>query len=482
MPTLAGGVNVSVTVGGEIHFTIWGGVAVSVTVGGGLYPSIYGGVDISPTVGGTLVAPTARMLPGGIGASVTVGGIFIILRAPTTTPEGRREQLGYLPTAPLVVFNDNVKTELELTDTILPNDGNFLMSAVYIPQAADGLYDTGALPGHIGTLYVKDLVTYRIFRAPLENEVVWYTEYTGTSGYESMTLEEYVVLTLEDYDAMALWDVIGEHIDHGLLRWDGTVWKAYESVPERALMGMQLFDTLDPDGVYRFYMRLLGAMLIGLIRDNKSLLNLFDPDKCPVAFLPALIEQTGAYMPASITDMEVSEVRRRALTAVTRSLLAGTPALASLQLAIMGYSGYMYEVWVNPDAATNWTDYADAPAAVKSDIVERGLLDEIADDSGEKGQDWFEAPHGYFMEHPAGYYLSSRVVVHVNLALGASLDPGLGQGPADTLKQTIATEFALEVLPAKMDIRMFVTDFAVDSAGGVYDNAEVSDSMSLVEV
>ncbi len=460
-------------------YALTGDVAVTEALGGSITPALVGDVAVTVTLAVVAWTLSPSMLQGDILSQVGVVGTFRIDRNPTSDAEGLRAELGFRPITPLVVNSITVETTTDVSDAMVPYGGCFLMDPDYVPAPGDGLYDYGALPGSIGMIVGSTpLVTHFTFRKPDDNEVVWFIDQEGTKGLYNLSLDELYALTLDELYALLLEDVISLQTDYGFYKWDGTLWQSYKSIPERAFEGMRLFEATDPDDVYLYYARLMGAVLHGLTRDATSFYDLRDPDRCPEDLLIALIAQTGMYYPA---DEGEAMRRRRVRTAVTRSRNAGLVSAVSVQLAILGYSGYTTEVWVDPTDVNNWTAIGDAPAATKADALARGVYNDIDPDSGEKGADWYEAPHGYWNAAPIGYYLSSRVVVHVNKADGGALDAELVDDLAAALRQLVARNLALDCLPAHVSIRMFATDVPV-SGGGGGDAVGVTDGLTVTEV
>jgi len=437
--------------------------------------TLTGTIQIAPALSGLLRA-TVEFFGGSIVRStVVVSGTLKVTRLPVNNAEGRRAALGYRPIMPLLVYHAEVDDILDIDATIIPNNGCFLMAAHYLPVALDGMYDNGAIANSIGMRAEVDGNIVLIFREPEDGEIVWSVTQTGSTGLFDLTLDELFALTLDELFALPLGQTITSQIDNGLLRWSGRSWVQYKSIPERAVEGMQVFKATDPDEVYLYYARLIGAALQMTLADSRSLLDLLEPNACPTDLLEPLSEQVG--MPI-LEEADAAQRLRLAQTAIDRAKLAGQNAGVSLILSILGYSGYATEVWVDPIAVANWEAYPGAPAAIKADILARGLTeDDIDPESGWKGQDYFEAPHAYFNTAPTGYHLSSRVNVHVGYADGAALDFEMGQASANALKQLIAKFLRIEILPAHVDIRQFVTDEEIDD-----DVVNVGDGMVLTEV
>jgi len=436
--------------------------------------TLTGIIQVAPALSG-YVQSSHEYIVGSVRVVVSLTGSLKVVTLPVTDVEGRRAELGYRPIMPLIVYHDTVDELTDIDATTIPNDSCFLMAPHYLPVVGDGMYDSGALANSIGMRAEVGGAVVLVFRAPADGEVVWSVTQTGSSGLFDLTLQELFDLTLQELFDLVLGQTITSQIDNGLLRWNGRVWEPYKSIPERAVEGMRVFNATDPDGVYTYYARLLGAALYGLLADSRSLTDLLEPNACPSDLLGSLTEQVG--MPILI-DADAAQRLRLAQTAIDRAKLVGQGAGVQLILSILGYIGYATEVWVDPTDGANWEAYPAAPAAIKTDILARGLTeDNIDPDSGTKGQDYFEAPHAYFNTAPTGYNLSSRVNVHVNNADGTALDFEMGQASADALKQLVAKFLRIEILPAHVDIRQFVTDEEVDD-----DVVNVGDAVVLTEV
>lgn len=348
-----------------------------------------------------------------------VGGFVNIGTPPSSDAEGRYRQTGRRPAMPLIVRGIGAPPVPGVAD-----GESFLVSSSYVPVSGDGLYQNGAHAGYVGTIFGG--VT--IYRPPDQHEVVWYV----------------------DLDS----------IEHGLYRWNGSVWQPYASMPQRALSGQQLFEQLDPDGVLDYWAKLVGGMSCQAGVDNRSLMDLFDADRCPEDYLGVFANQFGIKIPYILP---VVYKRQRLRTAIPENLVRGTAGSFVRRLAQLGYLGYVHEIWVNPTAATNWYALADAPSGVKSDIAAKGLTGDISPTSGQKGQDWIEVEHGSSRDWPTTYWPSGGISVHLNRLNGDPLSASLPNDTVSQIKQDIAADLA-DLIPASGYIRLFATDTTV----GVY--------------
>lgn len=280
-------------------------------------------------------------LSGSIEISPGLLGTIRVSRANRYTPEDRKEVLGYRPSLPLLVNSLTVKTVADITAANVAEEGHFVISPLFTGGPGDTLYDQGAKPGSIGTRTLRDAVPIYVFRVPYENEVVWYVVIDGN----------------------------GDVTELGFHRWDGETWQPYKTWPERALEGMRAFEVLDPDRIWEYYARVIGATFTQWMVDARAMLDFLDPDRCPAELLSELAGNFGLSLDAT----EQEEVQRQKIKdAIPTYKLKGLVLAVELRLRSLGYTGYPREIWVNPDNPNNWTD----------------------DATGEKGNDWIEVIHG----------------------------------------------------------------------------------------
>jgi hypothetical protein len=284
-------------------------------------------------------------IEGSAEGTVLLSGTVREVPANRYTPEDRADALGYRASTPLIVQSLDIEDVSGITAAQVPENGHFAMSMSFLGGPGDPLYDQGARPGSIGTKVVDGVFgTYYVFREPLDWEVVWHVE-----------------ITLD-----------GDRVDHGLYRWQtgsDLHWAPYKSWPERALIGQRVFDALDPDKVYDYYARLVGACMTQWNADNTKLLDFIDPDACPSEFLLYLARNLGLRLRPGETT---STRRTRIKNAIPISKEKGLPLAVVIRLQELGYEGYAREIWVNPDNPTNYED----------------------DTTGEKGTDFVEVAHG----------------------------------------------------------------------------------------
>lgn len=350
---------------------------------------------------------------------------WILSAPPASDPEGIYHADGRRPAFPLLVY-----TLVQATSdvSLIPDNGSFIMSAAYVPLDADGLSDFGALSGGVGTKVVRDgFPTILVFRLPADNEVVRLVNLTGAGALR----------------------------DGGYYRWDGSIWRGYRTMPQRAMDGMNAFASMDPDRIYDYWGSLLGGLQYSLTVDAVSLTQLFDAETVPDEYLGLL----GSMLGVSVPQDETPAVRRYLVqTAVPRNRLRGLNHGVALRLFLMGYIGTAKEVWVNPIASDNWTDAIDAPSDVRADIAAKGLV--VDPTSGVKGQDWIEVDHATQAAYDAlaaGYVPSSRITVYLNNRDGSPISAGMSLSSAEALKQSVATALAEDVLPMQTTVRFFAT-------------------------
>jgi hypothetical protein len=292
------------------------------------------------------------VIDGAVDVVTSLLGTQDVTVANTYTPDERKALLGYRASTPLIVHSLSVESVSDITAAQVPANGHFVMSVLFAGGAGDPLFDAGAKPGSIGTRYDHPTAgTLYVFREPYEDEVVWHVE-----------------ITLD-----------GDLVDHGIHRWRGEVWLAYTTWPQKAFEGTIAFSVLDPDRIYDYYAKLLGATMTQWSVDTKTIIDFLDPDLCPEEMLPYLAAQ---FNQALRSEEDVPQRRERIKASVPRYKQKTLPAAVRIHLLSIGYRGYVMEVWVNPDNPGNWTD----------------------DDTGEKGNDWIEVEHGSRKEVPgAGY-------------------------------------------------------------------------------
>ena len=363
-----------------------------------------------------------------IEATANLIGTIRYVLGPGNDPESRARALGYRSSHVLIVHAIETTHPDDLTAANLQTGDSFLVSASYTGSPGDPFFDAGAKAGSVGLIAEDASATqFYIFREPIEKEVVWYVQR-------------------------------GSLIDVALYRWESEAWIKYTSMPQRALAAMRIFEQLDPDGVYDYYAKIMGSAYWEWSYDSEFLLNFIDPQKCPAEFLPELARQFGL----AVEHGEAEAVRRRRIElAIPEYKLKGLALAVFLRLRALGYIGYSHEIYVDPDASDNWWSEIDAPTYIKNDIAARGLTGRIPSDSGEKGQDFIEVPHGYLSDAPSTYWPSSRVAVHINRSDGTPL-LGLLAADIEAMKEEIAKQLVREVLPIHVDIRYYVTDAHVE--------------------
>lgn len=220
------------------------------------------------------------------------------------------------------------------------------------------------------------------------------------------------------------------------LEWNGTAWVELVTMPQRALRGQLTFDLFDPDKVYDYYAKVLGLCHRQWSYDTKRLFDFLDPTTVPENLLPLLADNFG-----SRVDTATPVERRRELVRqfVQIQKTKGVPQSITDALRILGFLGYAKHIWVIPGGSS--TDYV-------------------------------ERPFGYDTTLPSTYYPASQVSIHLNKLDG---DPLI----IDSSTRTEVAEFlALNVLPAHVIVRQFVTDVSVGSAEAI----EVSDSLVITQV
>lgn len=359
-----------------------------------------------------------------------VTGALVRERTAAASAEGNYESTGIRRAFGLLVYELNAFGLGSLGE--VPDGGNFLVAASYIGTPGDPFYEAGAAPNAIGTK-VQPLfgAAYYVFRQPLTNETVWYVQGEQTYRFQ-------------------------EDLDTGV-----SSWVKYRTMPHRAADGMRLFDIFDPDGIYKYFAKVLGFVQTEMAYDNAVLLDQYDPDLASRFYLPELASNYGLTLDFQ-DDLPVRRAKTR--NAVSTYKQKGLDSGIRLRIRSLGYTGYANEIWVNP------TD----PGNYQSPV----LNDNGSPSSSETGAGtaYREYPHGYRADDPEvtadGYYPSSRIAVHLNDG------SGLPMAIDDTIKERVARELGIDVLPAFVDIRYFVTDVPVVEPEGV----EVDDDLEITEV
>jgi phage tail P2-like protein len=178
----------------------------------------------------------------------------------------------------------------------------------------------GAVPGAIGWLNTDAYGVPYLFRAPLLNDIVVMAVGGSLMRYEARRVPD---LTTGESTT-----VIG--------------WTAYRSIPERALEGMQLFDLFDPDSVYAYYARMIGAVMAQLQATNDVLRRMRDPAQVPAEYLEFAAASVGVTFDAG--DSEAIK-RTKIAAAVPAGRIRGLDNSIRLRIRQLGYTGYTTESW-----------------------------------------------------------------------------------------------------------------------------------------
>lgn len=485
MATLTGGISAGSTLGGRLPKVtpLTGGASAGATLGGSMPKAWHPFLRSGATPGGSITAHF--LLTGRIRKGAALGGELNVTTPPETTYEGRRTALGRLPVTPLLVYAVDIQAFADIATTNVPDNGSFLMSAVYVPETGDGLKEYGARASSVGTKVVRAgrPTAYR-FRYPEPCEVVWAVQANASGATTS---------------------------DLGLYRFDDEVWKPYQSVPERALLAQQAYLHLDPDGALMHYARLMGAVFSQIQRDGNQLAKVLSADHCPAHCLGLLAKQHGIVL--DDPDDTVAAQRRRVRYANEVARKNGTTFAVEQILRTLGYQGHVSEVWIDPDAST-WTTYANAPAAIQTDIDNRDLADGITATSGAKGEAFILVPHGYYKDPPGAevdmlglydltleelleltldelYYLliggvlnesywpTPAIAVHLRAKDGTDLPLNLPPATWKALTERVSRNLFRYALPAHLWIRLFVFDQTISDAN---DSLTIEDTLTITEI
>jgi len=379
---------------------------------------IVGAVITNPLVLG------ASLLTGGSQIAVSVVGdvtaasfLFGEVREslfPELSPNARADANGGIkPCLPLLIYIDDVSHigNLNEADGVTPKlalNQAFRMSSTY--AGGDRLAVFGASANAIGMRILTDLQgdgveeEATLFRRPLENETV-------------------VLLdgTVEKYDATL------------------DTWVGFTTLPQRVLLGMRVFEILDPDMIWDYYAKLVGLKYAQLARDTREILDFIDPDKCPIDQLPLLSENFGVDTIADLSERTQRETIRQWSPLMK---LKGLPQAVVIALRTLGFSGHATQIWTKPNALA--TEFIERPF---------GYSNEFPDQTD-----------------PLAFFPSPSVAIHLNELDGTPLvviDA--------TTKDLVATFLKRNILPAHVQIRTFVTDIGVGD-----DDVTATDAVTVV--
>lgn len=381
------------------------------------------------------------LFASGISTRFQLGGTFTLVVGSSQSLEVEAERAGRRRAFPSLVYVLNALRPSDVNTNQVPDNRWFLVDPLYVPAIGDGFFEQGAKADYVGYRSVNSPAVL-IFRPPVVGEVIWAVPGNTLYRYE-------------------------RNSDTGQFRWS-----IYRSMPERSLLGQQVFDVYDPDQIYLYYARIWGAMQWRFAYDNSALLNQVDPTLCIEASLAPLAAQFGLKL-----DFDDSvEVRRAKVgSAVEVFKLKGTDAAVSTKLRAIGLSGSALEVWVNPEEVTNFTS-----AVLNRD----GLPSSSPMGSGTK---WSILPHNYIGGDPADYwgsplqYMTGRLVIVVNERDGSPIDyPALSPAQIKALHDRVYRELRFDVLPAHVDIRHFATAVALPSAIAPAESISITDDLTII--
>lgn len=223
-----------------------------------------------------------------------------------------------------------------------------------------------------------------------------------------------------------------------VLRWSGTAWEAYSTLPERAMDGQLVLQLFDEEGIYEYYAKLVGLLLAEWQYDTEHLRTFTDPVTCPDDLVSLLADNFGL---AIVNETPVDQKREFVRQFVLLQKEKGVDGAFRDALRVLGYTGYVNNVWVIPGGG---------PGA------------------------YIEKPIGYDNDPASTYFPASQVSVHLNDIDGEPLvviDDGIRADVADFLGRYL--------LPAHSRIRFFATDVPVTASD---ESATVSDSLVITQV
>lgn len=376
--------------------------------------------QVSAIDSGLLVA--TAIMPGTFSLATSIqGAVFPVPRLlgaltsaiiPIPSPDFIGEQNGFRrPALPWQVASTTVQHINDLTEDggatyRFDNLEPFIVSDTFDNDPDNPLTQVGGLAGYIGIIVDTGNGLALRFRPPYANEVVVRTT------------------------------------DSAVFRWnvETSTWDAYSTLPQRSLDGQQVFQMLDPDGIYDYYAKIAGLLYAEFQYDSRRLLDLIDPVACPDQYLSLLLNNFGA----NDFDFETSPERKREILRTFIGIMQskGTPGSIPNALRLLGYEGYGTHVWAIPDGDP-------------TDVIEK--------------------PFGYDADDPqntaSDYYPTSQVNIHVLTRDGG---PVLGIAD-DALRGQIAEFLRRNVLPAHVIIKWFATDYSAGTDGvGVSDASSIT--------
>jgi hypothetical protein len=238
------------------------------------------------------------------------------------------------------------------------------------------------------------------------------------------------------------------------------VWQEYLSYPERALAGQYVFNIFDPDKIYPYWARILGACMSEWNYDTRVLLTFYDPEQVSPFFLSALAANYGLELDAA-DPLNVQRAKTK--NAVPTFKLKGLDISVRNRIRALGYTGYATEIWVNPTLGSNY----------QSAVLNAFGTPSSSATGANDPSTCIERPHGYETGDGTedGFYLSSRLAIHLNDGSGNPLDLTLA------IKTAVANDLLNDVLPAHVSIRWFDTDFTCATEGVV-----VTDNLTITHV
>lgn len=316
----------------------------------------------------------------------------------------------------------------------------------------------GVRPSFPWSIYVKDIRHYSqikiatTFQQPIDRPFLIAADFDpvsdpilvalgGKPNWIGMVLEQLVnnlPVQVVRFREPELYEVVYVVPTKEVLRWEETAWVAYSTMPERAVDGQLVLELFDPEGIYRYYARLLGLLLAEWQYDTAHLRTLIDPISCPDAFVSLLANNFGLDISNETpTDRKREFIRQFVLLQKEK----GTDQSIRDALRVLGYTGYAAHVWVIP---------------------------------GGTSSDYIEKPLGYDNDPPVTYFPASQVGIHLNDLDGEPLtviDDGVRADVADFLGRYI--------LPAHVRVRFFSTDIPVRASN---EAVAITDSFTITDV
>ncbi len=247
---------------------------------------------------------------GPLFVQVTMRGTQIGSTAAQINADAAYREAGHLPYFPDTIYALNVDSADDVAD--IDFGLAFLMSGSFVGVSGNLFYESGANANFIGFKLGSAAVPRYVFRAPRQWEVIWSIPDSNVYRYEL-------------------------NRDTGM--WS---WSVYRTLPQRYLDSVQAFNLFDPDKIYDYYAKIVGAVQGQLSMDNASFARLRNPNFVPAALIPVAARAVGARFDASL---DVAKQRAALGLAIPTARERGLSEAVTSYLRQFGYTGWAAEVW-----------------------------------------------------------------------------------------------------------------------------------------